>query len=357
MSVQSQIRAWLQALDNSEADAARAGAARAGATRAEQVRAGAVVGLSGGADSLALVHGLLRCGVPVHAVVVDHQLQAGSVQVAAEAAATARSLGATAEVRTVEVAGAGEGPAREARYRALGNAAAGRPLLVAHTADDDAEGLLIGLTRGSGAEAIAGMRGVHTDHVAVAAGAAWLGRPLLRCTRAETEAECLNAGLSWWEDPHNSSDAYLRSRIRTQVLPYLRDQLGEHIGSNMARTARMLREDAELLDELAARGLRVAEQGASLNCAELQQQPAALRRRIIKQWLAQHTGPLTSTHLHAIDALVVAWKGQGGAAVPWPQGSPTIGEVTAQANTDLRRTHRLVVQRRDGYLQLATVPR
>ena len=120
MSVQSQIRAWLQALDNSEA-----GAARTGAARAEQVRAGAVVGLSGGADSLALVHGLLRCGVPVHAVVVDHQLQAGSVQVAAEAAATARSLGATVEVRTVEVAGAGEGPARAARYRALGNAAAG----------------------------------------------------------------------------------------------------------------------------------------------------------------------------------------------------------------------------------------
>lgn len=344
MSVQSQIRAWLQALDNSEA-----GAARTGAARAEQVRAGAVVGLSGGADSLALVHGLLRCGVPVHAVVVDHQLQAGSVQVAAEAAATARSLGATVEVRTVEVAGAGEGPARAARYRALGNAAAGRPLLVAHTADDDAEGLLIGLTRGSGAEAIAGMRGVHTDHVAVAAGAAWLGRPLLRCTRAETEAECRAAGLNWWEDPHNSSDAYLRSRIRTHVLPYLEDVLGEHIGANMARTARMLREDVELLDELAGRELQAAEEGASLNCTELQQQPAALRRRVLKQWLADKAGPLTSAHLNAIDALVIAWKGQGGAAVPWPQGPPALNEQ--------RRTHRLVVQRRDGYLQLATVPR
>lgn len=351
MSVQSQIRAWLRELETGEATGtSRTGEnRRAATTRAEQVRAGVAVGLSGGADSLALVHGLLRCGVKVHAVVVDHQLQEASAQVARQAAETAMSLGASAEIRTVEVEGLGEGPARQARYQALGTAAAGRPLLVAHTADDDAEGLLIGLVRGSGAEAIAGMRSVHTDHAAVDAGAAWLGRPLLNCTRAETEAECRAAGLNWWEDPHNSSDAYLRSRIRTRVLPYLQDALGEHIGANMARTARMLREDVELLDELARRELQAAEEGASLNCTELQQQPAALRRRVFKQWLADKTGPLTSAHLNAIDALVIAWKGQGGAAVPWPLNPPEPGQQ--------RRTHRLVVQRRDGYLQLATVPR
>lgn len=351
MSVQSQIRAWLRELETGEATGtSRTGEnRRAATTRAEQVRAGVAVGLSGGADSLALVHGLLRCGVKVHAVVVDHQLQEASARVARQAAETAMSLGASAEIRTVEVEGLGEGPARQARYQALGTAAAGRPLLVAHTADDDAEGLLIGLVRGSGAEAIAGMRSVHTDHAAVDAGAAWLGRPLLNCTRAETEAECRAAGLNWWEDPHNSSDAYLRSRIRTRVLPYLQDALGEHIGANMARTARMLREDVELLDELARRVLQAAEEGASLNCTELQQQPAALRRRVFKQWLADKTGPLTSAHLNAIDALVIAWKGQGGAAVPWPQCPPVSGQQ--------RHTHRLVVQRRDGYLQLATVPR
>ncbi|MGJ4099187.1 tRNA lysidine(34) synthetase TilS [Corynebacterium macclintockiae] len=350
MSVQSQIRAWLRELETGEASGG--GASETGpesVARAAQVRAGVAAGLSGGADSLALVHGLLRCGVKVHAVVVNHQLQEGSAQVAQQAAETAMALGATAEIRTVEVEGLGEGPARQARYQALGTAAAGRPLLVAHTADDDAEGLLIGLVRGSGAEAIAGMRSVHTDHAAVAAGAAWLGRPLLNCTRAETEAECRAAGLSWWEDPHNSSDAYLRSRIRTRVLPYLQNVLGEHIGANMARTARMLREDVELLDELARRELQAAEEGASLNCTELQQQPAALRRRVLKQWLADKAGPLTSAHLNAIDALVIAWKGQGGAAVPWPLNPPEPGQQ--------RRTHRLVVQRRDGYLQLATVPR
>lgn len=350
MSVQSQIRAWLRELETGEASGGGTSETDAEtAARAVQVRAGAAVGLSGGADSLALVHGLLRCGVKVHAVVVDHQLQEGSAQVARQAADTALSLGATAEIRAVDVEGPGEGPARQARYEALGAAAAGRPLLVAHTANDDAEGMLIGLVRGSGAEAIAGMRSVHTDHAAVVAGAAWLGRPLLNCTRAETEAECRAAGLNWWDDPHNSSDAYLRSRIRTHVLPYLEDALGEHIGANMARTARMLREDVELLDELAERELQAAEEGASLNCTELQQQPAALRRRVLKQWLADKAGPLSSAHLNAIDALVIAWKGQGGAAVPWPQGPPTSNEQ--------RRTHRLVVQRRDGYLQLATVPR
>jgi len=350
MSVQSQIRAWLRELETGEASGG--GTSETGpepAACATQVRAGVVVGLSGGADSLALVHGLLRCGVKVHAVVVDHQLQEGSAQVARQAADTALSLGATAEIRAVDVEGPGEGPARQARYEALGAAAAGRPLLVAHTADDDAEGMLIGLVRGSGAEAIAGMRSVHTDHAAVAAGAAWLGRPLLNCTRAETEAECHAAGLNWWEDPHNSSDAYLRSRIRTHVLPYLQNALGEHIGANMARTARMLREDVELLDELAGRELQAAEEGASLNCTELQQQPAALRRRVLKQWLADKAGPLTSAHLNAIDALVIAWKGQGGAAVPWLQNP--------SASSEQRRTNRLVVQRRDGYLQLATVPR
>ena len=114
MSVQSQIRAWLRELETSPEFAARA----------EQVRAGVAVGLSGGADSLALVHGLLRCGVKVHAVVVDHQLQEGSAQVARQAADTARSLGAAAEIRTVEVEGPGEGPARQARYEVLGVAAA-----------------------------------------------------------------------------------------------------------------------------------------------------------------------------------------------------------------------------------------
>ena len=350
MSVQSQIRAWLRELETGEASGGETSeTGPETAARAVQVRAGVAVGLSGGADSLALVHGLLRCGVKVHAVVVDHQLQQDSAQVARQAADTALSLGATAEIRVVAVEGSGEGPARQARYEALGAAAAGRPLLVAHTANDDAEGMLIGLVRGSGAEAIAGMRSVHTDHAAVAAGAAWLGRPLLNCTRAETEAECRAAGLNWWEDPHNSSDAYLRSRIRTHVLPYLQNALGEHIGANMARTARMLREDVELLDELAERELQAAEEGASLNCAELQQQPAALRRRVLKQWLADKAGPLSSAHLNAIDALVIAWKGQGGAAVPWPQSPP--------ASNEQRRTHRLVVQRRDGYLQLVTVPR
>ena len=108
MSVQSEIRAWLQELDHPGAPT----------IRAQQVRAGVAVGLSGGADSLALVHGLLRCDIPVHAVVVDHQLQAGSADIACKSAETACTLGATAEIRTVDVDGAGEGPAREARYRA-----------------------------------------------------------------------------------------------------------------------------------------------------------------------------------------------------------------------------------------------
>ncbi|WP_462398836.1 tRNA lysidine(34) synthetase TilS [Corynebacterium falsenii] len=318
------------------------------------------IGLSGGADSLALVHTALHHGCHVHAIVVDHQLQADSASVARAAADRARALGATAEIRTVTVAGDGEGPARHARYLALGHAAAGRPLLVAHTASDAAEGLLLGLTRGSGLDSLAGMPSVTTDHPAVDAGAAWLGRPLLRCSRTETQDHCRRAGLEWWDDPHNADPRFTRSRIRTDLIPQMRNALGEHITDNMARTTRLLRDDADALDTVATTALTGLTEVASnnkeapalgektaLNCAKLSQHPAAIRRRIYQRWLADIAGELTSTHLLGIDALVERWKGQGGVAIPWGQQCPTMNEK--------RHTHRLVVRRKDGQLQLAAV--
>src|SRR5699024_8337366 len=229
-------------------------------------------------------------------------------------------------------------------------AAAGRPLLVAHTASDDAEGLLLGLARGSGAGALAGLRSITTathqrsdsdqhqvsnEHPAIAAGAAWLGRPLLASTREDTEATCHRAGLEFWTDPHNSSPRFRRSRVRQELLPLLYEILCPCVSDSLTGTARLLLEDADYLDaaaqaeyaRLTAQATELEHAGghahaeghepaAELPCAPLAELPAALRRRVIRHWLAGKTGPLTYSHLSRIDALVTDWAGQGGVSVP-----------------------------------------
>ena len=168
---------------------------------------------------------------------VDHQLQSGSAD---RAVATARQLAdigyQQVEVLTVEVAGPGgpEAAARQARYTALRHLAeqVGTPdrpcaVLLAHTADDQAETVLLGLARGSGPRSIAGMRPWRPP---------W-GRPLLGVTRASTEATCRSAGLLPWQDPHNDDPAFTRVRLRHEVLPLLDEVLRGGVRAALARTA------------------------------------------------------------------------------------------------------------------------
>ena len=413
MSTAADFRAWLAGLRATHPE------------HAAQLAEGPVyLGVSGGADSLALAYtvaGIAKKDLPgasFRALVVDHQLQEGSAEVAATAAQNCEEIGIPARVLTIDVPGgpgADEAAARGARYRALGAAAAGRPLLVAHTASDDAEGLLLGLARGSGAGALAGLRPITTslrqhpsgnqnqssdqhlaserrltcnEHPAIAAGAAWLGRPLLASTREDTEATCHRAGLSYWSDPHNASPRFRRSRVRQELLPLLEDILGPGVADSLTRTARLLREDSDYLEAAAhveytrltshagnhghAEGHEQADNReragghahatAELACAPLAELPAALRRRMIRHWLAGKTGPLTYSHLSRIDALVTDWAGQGGVSVPWHtmNGYEALGRGHAQPPspppaevqpTGQHRT-RLVVARRGGVLRL-----
>ena len=147
---------------------------------------------------------------------------------------------------TVEAGGRGvEAAAREARYAVLDQMAdhfgAGLVLL-GHTLDDQAETVLLGLARGSGGRSLAGMRRAF-DHYR---------RPLLDVTRADTVTACQVEGIDFWDDPHNTDPAFTRSRVRDRVLPVLEDELGPGVAATLARTADQLREDTELLDELAA---------------------------------------------------------------------------------------------------------
>ncbi|MET9329191.1 tRNA lysidine(34) synthetase TilS [Tsukamurella sp. NPDC003166] len=263
------------------------------------------VALSGGADSLALLTGVLAEGLDAVALVVDHRLQAGSAEVAGRAATLARELGARrAEVLTVTVDGAGgpEAAARAARYAALDAARDGVPVLLGHTLDDQAETVLLGLGRGSGARSLAGM-------------APWIdpyGRPLLGVRRADTRAACAELGLAPWDDPHNVDPRFARVRIRTEALPLLEEILGGGVAEALARTAASLRADNEALD-----GLAPAPSGPELSVDELAGLPAALRIRALRVWLAARGArALTATHLAAVDALVMDWRGQGPTAIP-----------------------------------------
>ncbi|MCV7358438.1 tRNA lysidine(34) synthetase TilS [Mycolicibacterium fluoranthenivorans] len=288
------------------------------------------VGLSGGADSLALtaVAAALR---PTVALIVDHGLQAGSATVTQTARQQALNLGCVdAQILTVDVGAAGgpEGAARTARYRALDHARTGLPVLLAHTLDDQAETVLLGLGRGSGTRSIAGMREFD---------APW-GRPLLAVRRAVTRAACAELGLTPWEDPHNADPRYTRVRLRTEVLPLLEEVLGGGVAGALARTAAALREDTEALDALAERTLPEIMRGEGLETAALAALPAAVRRRVIRLWLLEGGArDLTSLQIRRVDALVTAWHGQGGVAV----------------GSALRRA-RLFAGRRDGVLTMHT---
>lgn len=284
------------------------------------------VALSGGADSLALTAAAARLR-PTIALIVDHGLQAESPQVAATAREQALTLGCVdAQVLRVRVGSAGgpEAAARVARYAALDTARAGAPVLLAHTLDDQAETVLLGLGRGSGARSIAGMRPWDPP---------WC-RPLLGVRRALTHAVCAELDLTPWQDPHNADPRFTRVRLRTEVLPLLEDVLGGGVAEALARTAAALREDTDTLDELAAGASASVEVGGGLATAPLAELPAAVRRRVIRRWLlASGASDLTDVQLRGIDLLVTDWRGQGGVAV----GSPV-------------RHERLFAGRRDGVL-------
>ena len=287
------------------------------------------VGLSGGADSLALTAAAVRAGLQVHALVVDHRLQEGSAAVADEAAQSARAMGAQATVLPVDVVGPGglEAAARRARYAALDEARAGRPVLLAHTLDDQAETVLLGLARGSGPRSIAGMR-------------AWIppfGRPLLGLRRASTVAACTDLGLSPHHDPHNTDPRFTRVRLRTEVLPLLEQVLQGGVVESLGRTASQLQDDIDVLEDMADAAAEVIA-GDEVVCAEMTPIPAAIRRRLLRRWLvAQGATEPTGSVVNAVDGLLVRWRGQGPVAVG---GNPEHRLEIA------RRGARLVVERR-----------
>ncbi|HEX2903578.1 MAG TPA: tRNA lysidine(34) synthetase TilS [Jatrophihabitans sp.] len=274
----------------------------------------AYVACSGGADSTALAAALAfeasRTGRAAGLVTVDHGLQAGSGEQAARVAALGYELGLSPVVRvavTVDGAGGPEAAARTARYGALGRFAAAGLVLLGHTADDQAETVLLGLGRGSGPRSIAGMRPVDGGYL----------RPLLGLRRADTEAACRVLGLDYWDDPHNIDPGYRRVRLRREVLPLLEEVLAGGVTEALARTATLLQQDLDALQALAEQLLTRAHRSDGLLLAELHGQPVAVLSRVVKGWAeaAGVTG-LTADHVGRLTALVTDWHGQRGVDLP-----------------------------------------
>jgi tRNA(Ile)-lysidine synthase len=284
-----------------------------------------IVALSGGADSLALAAAVAfeapKRGLTAISITVDHGLQPGSDAVAADAARAAAGLGLDARVVTVTVSADGAGPeaaARDARYRALVEAArdaGGAPVLTAHTLDDQAETVLLGLARGAGATSLSGMSPV-TERDGIL-----LVRPFLAVRRTETEAACAAQHLEPWHDPHNDDARFARVRVRRTVMPVLESELGPGVAEALARTAQQLQEDAaafaEMIDETIEDIVEHAEAGIAVSASALAANPAALRHRIIRHVVAAefHTS-LTRSQTLEVARLVTDWTGQGPIDLP-----------------------------------------
>lgn len=279
-----------------------------------------LVACSGGADSLALAAAAAfeapRVGLRAGGLTVDHGLQAGSAARASDVAATLRKLELDpVEVEPVEVGDAGgpEAAARDARYAAL-DAAAERlgaaAVLLGHTRDDQAETVLLGLGRGSGARSLAGMPATSGRYV----------RPLLDIDRATTRAACTAEGHVPWDDPHNADPSYARARIRQEALPALERALGGGATAALARTAGLLRDDADALDGWADAAARraglgpVRESGdVELDVRVLADLPPAVRGRVVRRAAlaaGSPAGVLGAVHVRAAERLVVSWRGQ-----------------------------------------------
>ena len=279
-----------------------------------------LVACSGGADSLALAAALAfeaeRLGLRAGGVTIDHGLQPGSAAQTERTVAVLARLGLdpVGSVRVdVGFSGGPEAAARTARYAALATVAeteAATAVLLGHTRDDQAETVLLGLARGSGARSLAGMP----------SRAGIFRRPLLDVDRAVTVTACADQGLAPWDDPHNGDPAFARARVRHDALPALEAAIGPGVAGALARTARQLRDDADALDGWAAGAYgQCVDDAGHLDVASLEQLPLAVRTRVLRRAAIAAGSPatdLTAGHVEAVHRLVVAWHGQGPIDLP-----------------------------------------
>ena len=313
-----------------------------------QDRAQFIIAVSGGPDSLALAAAAAAEKLDAYVVSIDHGLQEGSREVSERAIAQVREWGLKGQVVPVTVTKETvkktlkdsvkksaenaaeqslEAAARHARYQALGEIAGDRPILLAHTGDDQAETLLLGLLRGkaSAMREISDYQG-HT-----------LLRPLLPIRREHTVGACTELEVEAWNDPHNADVAFRRVAIRRRVLPLLDEIVGGDATAPLIRAAELIREDDDYLQSLAkmpsgfaaGRGREETPTKQKISTTETTPEPTPeppsleitalgpkpLARRAIAEFLHRHGAQVTARTLAASIALIDDWHGQGAVSV------------------------------------------
>jgi tRNA(Ile)-lysidine synthase len=254
------------------------------------------VAVSGGGDSLALLHLMQRVAVQagwrVEAATVDHGLRPEAAAEAAQVAALCRDWGIAHEVlRWAEPQGQGNlmDRARRARLALLSDWARRRGIghvVLGHTADDQAETLLMGLSRSAGIDGLSGMRSVFRE------GAVTFARPLLHVSRQTLRDYLTGQGIVWIEDPSNENEAFTRVRAR-RALKALRP-LGITVGKLAAVVDHldMARSALERATAAAARRLMAERAGAVvLDRTGFHREPMEIQRRLTLQALRMLTGP------------------------------------------------------------------
>ncbi|MGO4956724.1 tRNA lysidine(34) synthetase TilS [Luteococcus sp. Sow4_B9] len=268
------------------------------------------VGVSGGVDSMALAATLgLLAAERIEAVIVDHGLQEGSDALARQVLGRVQALGLQGRIETVLVHNDGQGieaAARGARLLALAGDGC-RPVMLAHTLDDQAETVLLGLARGSGPTSLSGMVPRRGPFI----------RPLLGLRRATTTQACQDWGIPVWDDPMNEDPRFLRVRVRRELMPTLESVLGPGTVQALGRTADLLRVDHDLLDRLSLDSIRDVQRGDELDAVGLLHLHPALRGRVLHRWL-QRIGVESPSHEHvrSVLRLVEKWHGQAGVDLP-----------------------------------------
>ena len=276
-----------------------------------------LVAVSGGADSLTLAYALSveaeKLAIKVVGVTVDHQLQSASSVQAEKVVHQLSKFGLKCEVKkvSVDIKEGLEASARKVRYEAISEVAEQEnavAVFLGHTKDDQAETVLLGLARGSGTRSLSGM--AHHNGIYV--------RPLLEITRTQNEEFCKEVGLDYWNDPHNLDSQFARVRVRTEALPILEKTIGPGISDALARSAHLLRDDADALDHW-AKNEEIHLDLLDLDCGHLETLPRAIRTRIIRAAIygaGAPAGSVSADHVSAVEALISAWKGQGALNLP-----------------------------------------
>jgi tRNA(Ile)-lysidine synthase len=277
-----------------------------------------LVAVSGGADSLALAYALSleapKLAVRIEGVTVDHQLQSQSSVQAEKVVAALSKMGIqkTHVIKVnVDIADGLEASARRARYEALDSCAektGAAFIFLGHTRDDQSESVLLGLARGSGARSLSAMAARNGKYL----------RPLLSITREETLGACAEAQLNPWDDPHNADKTFTRVRVRHDVIPNLEKNLGPGISAALARTAALLRDDADALDQLAEQEFS-SHEPLSLDVSRLEKLPKAIRTRVLRMAIyaaGAPSGSLSADHITPIEAFITDWSGQGPSDLP-----------------------------------------